>query len=407
MHRRRPRAVWTDGARDAFVRACVERPVTPSCDGARKARHTQRGMTCRYVLHRPVACEAAGGAAALRPYQAAVAAAMAPAVAGYFAVLRARLRKDPDIRAPDVRVYVRGSTALALHGVLPDGDDAGARDLDISVLIDPSLGEADFDRTSRTVRRHLFQTLSRLKRILDDAYFRAATPAPNRPQRSAAAREADRLWAELRPSEEAVTATRAALRQGLAAVAAAAPGTTATSVLDGEQDAVRLAARRSSLIRVHASEPDVLCMVDVPHFPCSELIPLRRTPLYCTHNDSIRFARNDAGLVASFELFRLKLRGAVVRRDDDDGGAFERPEVAGTSLIDVVVYRREDDELRVAWARGSQAVVPIGAFDVLSLEGVLSDLAMIRDVYDVTPERRQRALELLGGIGGHAPHPHL
>jgi hypothetical protein len=136
-------------------------------------------------------------------------------------------------------------------------------------------------------------------------------------------------------------------------------------------------------------------MVDVPHFPGSERIPLRRTPLYCTHNDNIQFYRNAAGLVGEFELFRLRLRGATYDRTVPT----PRPRDPGASaLLDVVLYHKDDDELRLAWSTSEVVTVDAGGgvrVDVLSPQGCIADLLRMRDVYDVSSERHAKTEAML------------
>ena len=206
-----------------------------------------------------------------------------------------------------VVMMIKGGFAAAIQMGRIMGPEAaiaagfGFSDLDINVLVDPTLPKAEFDEIQTVMHVLVNQTMSVHKRRLDRTFFKI--------------REGDREAHHFFDSD--------AEKEVFKALACSAVG-----IVDGaqsclESDTIRNRGSNMSYLITSSDHPSVvnegaMCRVKVeqPHLVKAECIPLGRTPFYITVNDTINGNR-DNGDKVSFTLTRMKLSHIITKTDAD------------------------------------------------------------------------------------------
>jgi hypothetical protein len=140
---------------------------------------------------------------------------------------------------------------------------------------------------------------------------------------------------------------------------------------------------------------DNIVKIEIPHFEFCEKIPLRRTPLVCSHNRSINFKRIDGSFGQNdgvFDLYRLRMN---IR--------FQRPtgtyEVIKSNFIDISILDRQDRELHNFWSSGNVTKVfePSIQKEVFipDIDTMIKDLWKMLYVYKSTDSKRSTREEKL------------
>lgn len=168
-----------------------------------------------------------------------------------------------------------------------------------------------------------------------------------------------------------------------------------------ESDEVRnKCSRNSFLITNSKSHENSVVRVEVPHFEKCERIPLRRSPLFCSFNETIVFKRDGAAKIGKFNLYRLKMNVLCQTIDEDD--QVSQDDKIPADFVDVSIPDQEDAELLAFWGRGRSVnvfdrdvglwvTIPDLATVVMELKRILEDY----DSCDSKREKRVRKLELL------------
>ena len=248
------------------------------------------------------------------------------------------LRRDNYLRAlidtGDLVVFIKGSAAYPY--IAPNDPELRAGgDIDIGVYINPHINKTTFNITKMSTMRIVMQTLSQYKRCLDQMLF-AEDGIGNTTKTAKIIRDVfldeNQLGAFKTEIEKALEETGFEFKSPFV------------------NTNVRNSVSRQSFIIADSlvNEEDVL-HVDIPHFEMCENIPLKRTPLVCSHNRTIRFERCAADSVAfgsispvralgSFDLFRLKLNVMLTNTDNNTA-------TCSAEFIDITVPRQDDAEL--------------------------------------------------------------
>jgi hypothetical protein len=154
---------------------------------------------------------------------------------------------------------------------------------------------------------------------------------------------------------------------------------------------------RQSFIVTGSNVHDDCVRVEVPHYDHCERIPLRRSPLVCSFNDSIEFIRDGEGgsKKGKFDMYRIKMNMLWLEEDS----SMDR---IATDFIDVCVPAQDDAELAVFWESGRCVKVwdaDVGFFvAVPDRETCIEELERILYVYksaDSKREKRERKLVVL------------
>ena len=277
----------------------------------------------------------------------------------------------------DVVAFIKGSTAYEYLSP----DDAAlppSGDTDIAVYINPFLPTKTFDRLSSVVHRTVLQTISQYKRCLDHMFF-VDQKGGGGVSNVGTIRDVFLDGARIQAFKEAFTSALNACDSS--AMRLVSPFESV--------DVRNKASRQSFIIDNHRIDASLVSRVEIPHFEQCETIPLRRTPLVCSHNRTIVFDRCEGGdahvvfgnmvdgtiplneqnkgvpstaaaiVVGSFELFRIKLNVMMEEAHEaphvvtDDGPVKDATPATPTTskalsieFIDISVPRRDDAELR-------------------------------------------------------------
>ena len=287
----------------------------------------------------------------------------------------------------DIKLVLKGGTAYAL-AIEPDSHpDLPFSDIDIAVNINPNLQKDVFASIYTEVRRVIFRALSHHKKMIDTGIALPPT-----------------VWEEYK--EAHVEKMR---ESGF--------------ISPFVNTRVRNDCSRHSFILVKSNvHEDRVVNIEVPHFKHCHTIPLRKSPIFCSHNSTINFGGR------SFELFRMRqvvmceeMRadgGIKMKIDVDTGTGTDTDNALRVHLyprmrrnifrvtldfIDVSVPNQHDPELQDFWDRGhvveKRLDVPTGL--VIPLPPVTScihDLEMMLNVYECPKGKRgkrEKKLEAL------------
>lgn len=185
-------------------------------------------------------------------------------------------------------------------------------------------------------------------------------------------------------------------------------------------------SKRSFIITNNTSQEHVV-RVEIPHINKCEFIPLKKTPLVFSYNNTIEFKRDIEGeYIAKFDLLRLRLNNMLVPEDDaleqdDDienlsinGSVYEDVEdiyydykkcrVVPADFIDVSIPYKNDAELLDFWSTGGYKKCYeiydrfIGTnLMIPNVNECIRDLSNILHVYTnshMKTEKRQKRLDM-------------
>jgi len=306
-------------------------------------------------------------------------------------ILQQKIAGHPNLMPRDlanIAVVIKGSNAykmlLSLYMHIPEIRDAFSfSDLDIVILINPSLPEHDFDRIKAVLHTIVVQTLSQYKRTLDHMLFL------NKP------------FPDVFMSLEDIDEFKAVFTKNLTE---ADPNFLSPFT----SDVVRNACSRNSFIIAESiGHADSVVRVEVPHFERCECIPLRKTPLFCSYNETLEFNRavqkDIVALKAKFNLYRMKMNVLSVSEDKDTGKL--REEKVTADFIDISIASRNDSELVDFWANGRCVTVFDTAINnwiwVPNIHTCIADLFKMLYVYECPEykkEKRERKLDIMKKI---------
>jgi hypothetical protein len=283
-----------------------------------------------------------------------------------------------------VQVVLKGGFAQHLLN-LHEGDIAS--DMDLVIYINPGLPEDMFHKIRETLSTLVLQSMSQYKRTLDHMLFLNQT-------HQSAFLCAD----DLRDFKRA-------LREALAEAYVANDARHFVSPMD--DDIVRNKVSRNSFIITDSRAIDnSVVRIEVPHFEMCETIPLRKTPLVCSHNRSIRFLRNSTcgteeggapiPIPGAFDLYRLRFN----LMHCGDSGTTDTCDTVTADLIDVSIPAYDDSEQLCFWTKtaetGQRPVIRIAdgrldhAFNIPSVSCMIEDLRKMLYVYDCPESKRTK-----------------
>lgn len=298
----------------------------------------------------------------------------------FFQILTQKLYTNPNT-APfmgrDIIPLIKGGNAYAFLTGGMFAEDFQFSDLDIVVYINPSEPQK-FAYLERSVRIVLMQTISQFKRTLDHMLFL------NRPIDDAILDQQtiNEFKADYnRALEDVVLPDRAML------------------ISPFESDEIRNYCSRNSFMLFDSVGKDSrVVKVETPHFPRSERIPLRKSPIFCSVNQSINFVRDSDTPSASkghFDLYRLRFNNRYVEMDVE-GGIVKEERVAA-DFIDISIAAMDDSELINFWNYGRCVCIydtPSNIWlTVPDIRSCISDLHNMLYKFDCPESKRQKRLQ--------------
>jgi hypothetical protein len=279
----------------------------------------------------------------------------------------------------DIMVLVKGSNAyryLVTDPVLKE--DFPFSDLDISICINPFLPGPIFDAIKKDVEIIVKQSISQFKRTVDHMLF--------------IKKHIDTQFI----SDETVEAFKNAVNEAVMNMETgeAANGQFVSPFVSDEFR--NACSRHSFLITNSVSHENSVVRIELPHFDKCERIPLRRTPLFCSFNETIDFARDGHDKKGRFNLFRLRMNALYA--DMDENNEVTSKERVPVDFIDVSVPFQDDAELLDFWSYGRALMVYDDAGSWLSIPDVVTcvrELERILHEYDCPEYKREKRVKRL------------
>lgn len=281
-------------------------------------------------------------------------------------------------------VVLKGGTAYTY--VVSDRPDVFPfSDLDIVVAIDPSLPPPVFERVKAVVDTIVLQTISQYKRMLDHMLF-LNKPINDQVLSPDAIR---RFKQDFMAAFETLSDESGAFLSPVSA----------TDVRNG-------VSRHSFILSDSIVQPGSVVRVEVPHFERCECIPLRKTPVICSHNRSIRFNRTPGAAseaVGHFDLYRIRMNFMFLKQDDGEcsttsasssNSSDKAYDCLAADFIDISVLAQDDAELHDFWRHG----VLTSVYDrsvrmwitIPDVPTMLDDLHKMLHVYECPEAKRER-----------------
>jgi hypothetical protein len=275
-------------------------------------------------------------------------------------------------------------------------------DVDIVVLINPNLPKHLFDAIKDTLNTLVLQTISQYKRIIDFMFF------SNREMMSPD--QIAKQSAEQFMSDELIAQFRSDYNEALARLTVEEMGAEGMFVSPLDNKEFRNAASRHSYILANSNvKEDSVVRVDVPHFEMCERIPLKKTPIFCSHNRTIRFNRtgdSDNEMRGSFDLYRIRFNNLFIPSspsassdedcDDDSAsrnGRLQRENVIA-DFVDISISSQDDVELAQFWQSGRSMLVNDIASSmwivIPDLVSMMNDLYKMLHVYECPESKRAK-----------------
>jgi hypothetical protein len=259
-------------------------------------------------------------------------------------------------------ILVKGSNAQSL---LVPHLDLGFSDLDIIIYINPLCAPEIFESIRKSMHIILVQMISQYKKTLDHMLFLSN---PNEIVRN--------VWGIPTEVIEQFKKDHIAEMESVGLI----------SVFK-DNKLRNMASRNSIVLMDSVAQKDMVVRVEVPHFNMCEKIPLRKTPIFCSYNETI----HDGDKNRDFNLYRLKFNSMV--ETDVDGGNSKMHRVQA-DFIDITIPLQSDAELRDNWLYGRFTTVfdpPCNYFiTVPDLNTCVYDLYKMLNVYDCPEHKREK-----------------
>lgn len=255
---------------------------------------------------------------------------------GFYYILVEKIRTNMNIGHMlwrDISVVIKGANAYMY--LTKDTDLFPCSDLDIMIYINPFLSDEAFDMIKRELRKIVLQTLSQYKRLLDNMFF---VNGSNNFKESAMYKQSKLL------DDEEIAAFK---KDYLQEVEKLNTSKDRLIIAPFESDEIRnTCSRYSFLLTKSEHHENSVAKVEVPHFDRCENIPLKKTPFFCSYNETIDFKRDGQSLEGKFDLYRIRFNNLFVEFED---GKVVKEEKVAADFIDVSIASKTDAELIDFW----------------------------------------------------------
>lgn len=276
----------------------------------------------------------------------------------------------------DIIVLLKGGSAYPYVTAEAFPEDFKFADLDIVVYINPNMPSWRFDELALAVKVTVIQTMSQYKRLLDHMLFL------NKPIEGKFLDDQD------------IQMFKETYSKQLADIPLPDD---CEFVSPFESDADRnFCSRNSFIITKNLKRTDMVNVIEVPHYDRCERIPLRKTPVYCSYNETLDFKRDvDATFDAHFDLYRVRFNAAKYVEKDSNGD-IRKEERVTADFIDISIAHQNDSELIDFWQKGRCLTV----YDryaniwlvVPDIQSCISDLHKMLNLYECPESKRPKRL---------------
>jgi hypothetical protein len=274
----------------------------------------------------------------------------------------------------NIMVLMKGSNVYPYITYEKFKEDFQFSDMDIIIYINPYLAKEFFDELENAVKITVLQTLSQYKRTLDQTFF---------------LKQGNHQGIL---DDETIESFKEDYSNALKKIVLPNNGEFLSPF---DSDEVRNSCSRNSCILTNSKvDNDMIVRVEVPHYNRCERIPLRRTPLISSYNETIEFSRSadDKTLNGHFDLYRIRLNNLYVEKDED--GKIIVQEKVTADLIDVSIVKQNDVELLDFWNKGrclsvydKYANIWLMVPDIISC---IDDLYKMLNVYECPDSKKSK-----------------
>lgn len=300
-----------------------------------------------------------------------------------------RIRNNGFLRfhMSNMMVLLKGSNAYAM--LLPGhGDELPFSDLDIVILINPNLPDEIYDKLRGSMRILVFQCMSQHKKTLDNMFF-CDNPDVDLKNR----------WM----SNENIEEFKVEHIHAMQKIGMVSPFTS--------YEYRNMASRHSFILTRSNAHADKVVKVETPHYDMCDRIPLRKSPIFCSFNDTINFVKD--GYVRDFELCRIRFNNiheivdsvAVELTPDIESGGISlklqpcssgRYERITSDFIDISINGKYDTENLDFWMHGRCMMVHEPVVNtwvtVPDVQSCIRDIWKMLYIYDCPQSKREKRM---------------
>lgn len=277
----------------------------------------------------------------------------------------------------NIIVLCKGSNAYAYVTGEKFEEDFPFSDLDIVVYINPNLPDKFFQELETNVKIIVLQTLSQYKRLLDHMFFINNNKA------------VDSLF-----DNATIASFKADYNKILSEIVLP---DNAYLVSPFESDEVRNFCSRNSCILTNSNvKENTVVRVEVPHYERCERIPLRKSPMFCSYNETIDFNRDkENNLRGHFDLYRIRFNNKYIEKNDN--GEILKVSSITADFIDVSIASKNDAELIDFWNKG----ICLSIYDkytniwltVPNINSCITDLYKMLTIYECPEGKKQKRMQ--------------
>lgn len=287
----------------------------------------------------------------------------------------------------DVIVLLKGSNAHIYFNNRTVDEIFKVSDSDIVVCIRPDLPRDVFDMLKHQVEISVRQAISQYKRTLDQLLFLGGSDSdahmPFMTQQ-----EVVELKNEINRAFQTIEFMDNGDR---------IDGVFLSPFMDTE---TRNKCSRYSFLITKSQVSENNVMVHLPHYDHCERIPLRKTPLFVSINETLDFDRNDEGSRGKFTLHRMKLNVLHSWMDIEIG--MIREDKIPADFVDISVPDKDDVELQHFWQKGMYVSVYEPCINmwvaIPDLPTCISELQRILELYNNVEQKREKRIRKLQAL---------
>lgn len=229
----------------------------------------------------------------------------------------------------DINIIIKGANAYMY--LTKDIQKFPCSDLDIMIYINPSLDDIEFNNIKQELKKLVLQTLSQYKRLLDNMFFINNTNA---------FKESEMYKQTKLLSDELIQSFKDDYNKEVDKL-----NTKQNQLIISpfESDEIRNSCSRYSFILTNHQDTKNIVKIELPHFDRCENIPMKKTPFFCSYNETIEFMRDGQNLEGKFDLYRIRFNNLFVEFNDE--GKVAKEERIPADFIDVSISSKTDAEL--------------------------------------------------------------
>lgn len=297
----------------------------------------------------------------------------------FYESLRTRLSTDrntQDHYGKNIILLIKGNTAYNIMTEYKHTDVFKFSDLDIVVCVNPTLSDTDFNFINHSVHIITNQVISQFKRTFDHMFFGRTMEIDN-------------------------SFINDEIKQGfISAYADMIQEVNDTSDLNGRfispfDDAfeMRSLCSKNSFIIADTNDEEKVVMCEIPHFYQCDRIPLKKTPLYASYNDTISFNRakeEGENIIGNFDLYKIKLNHAFIPFTKDK----QTMEKISADFIDISIPKKNDAELINYWEKNRTVAIIEKIANVWvyipDIMYSINELTRMLDMYNSQENKREK-----------------